>query len=80
MIKWHSGPCSKWILRQTPSTVVVNPPWGLRLLNEEGSAEAARDHAGAIALRVVFVTASFHCYYIVTVQCAGIHVKPHIRD
>jgi 23S rRNA G2445 N2-methylase RlmL len=51
LIKWHSGPCSQWKPRETPSTVVVNPPWGLRLLNdaeeeEEEPAEANRWFAG----------------------------------
>lgn len=34
LIQWRSGPCSQWKLSQAPSTVVVNPPWGLRLLAE----------------------------------------------
>ncbi|KAL3157914.1 hypothetical protein ABBQ32_012319 [Trebouxia sp. C0010 RCD-2024] len=43
LIKWHSGPCSQWVPRDTPSTVVVNPPWGLRLLNDAENAESDQD-------------------------------------
>jgi len=54
LIKWHDGPCSQWQPRETPSTVVVNPPWGLRLLNdaeeeEEEPAEANRWFAGDLS-------------------------------
>ena len=50
-IKWHDGPCSNWVPRTTPNTVVVNPPWGRRLLNdaeEEDEAEGDRRFAGAV--------------------------------
>ena len=50
-IKWHDGPCSKWVPRTPPSTVVVNPPWGRRLLNdadEEDEAEGQRWSAGGL--------------------------------
>ena len=46
LIKWHSGPCSQWVPRQAPSTVVVNPPWGLRLLNDDDNAESDQGLTG----------------------------------
>ena len=52
LIKWYSGPCSQWEPQVTPETVVVNPPWGLRLLNdveeEEQPAETDRWVAGDV--------------------------------
>lgn len=48
LIKWHSGPCSQWVPRDTPSTVVVNPPWGLRLLNDAENAESDQDTRGIL--------------------------------
>lgn len=51
LIKWHDGPCGQWTPRQTPSTVVVNPPWGLRLLNDAGgehNSEADQGYAGLL--------------------------------
>ncbi len=55
LIKWHSGPCSQWEPRETPATVMVNPPWGLRLLNdaeEEDLPEGNRWFAGDILTSV----------------------------
>lgn len=48
LIKWHSGPCSQWVPRDTPSTVVVNPPWGLRLLNDAENTESDQDTRGIV--------------------------------
>ena len=48
LIKWHSGPCSEWVPRDTPTTVVVNPPWGLRLLNDAENAESDQDIRGIL--------------------------------
>ena len=71
LIKWHSGPCSRWVPRQAPSTVVVNPPWGLRLLNDDENAESDQSFRGTLnglalstaAFRVPFdVQTGAHCH------------------
>lgn len=47
LIKWQTGACSQWRPPTTPSNIIVNPPWGLRLLADEEADE--RTASGSFA-------------------------------
>ena len=38
MVRFQAGNCSSWKPQRTPTCVVVNPPWGSRLLSEQPEA------------------------------------------
>ena len=47
-VRFQLGNCRDWQPRHTPSLVVVNPPWGNRLLPDEGDG-AAMNQPGDVA-------------------------------
>ena len=47
-VRFQLGNCRDWQPRYTPTLVVVNPPWGNRLLPDEGDGPAM-DQPGSVA-------------------------------